>query len=164
MIAYQPEAWHDLYVAVAGAAATLTGLIFVAVSINLEKIMSSKRQPARAGEAMGVLLAVLCASICVLVPGQPRALLGIELAVLGAVLLLRTARSPSYRNRPTDAPLNWVVVPAAIGLFSSVPMVIAGISLSVGHGGGLYWMVAELVFAFGGSALNAWILLIEINR
>jgi acyl-CoA reductase-like NAD-dependent aldehyde dehydrogenase len=29
---YQPAAWHDLFVAVAGAAAALTGLIFVAVS------------------------------------------------------------------------------------------------------------------------------------
>jgi hypothetical protein len=33
MTAYQPEEWHDMFVAMAGAAA-LTGLIFVAVSIN----------------------------------------------------------------------------------------------------------------------------------
>ncbi len=34
MTAYQPEQWHDMFVAIAGAAAALTGLIFVAVSIN----------------------------------------------------------------------------------------------------------------------------------
>jgi hypothetical protein len=28
MTAYQPEQWHDLFVAMAGAAAALTGLIF----------------------------------------------------------------------------------------------------------------------------------------
>jgi hypothetical protein len=39
MTSYQPESWHDLFVASAGAAAALTGLIFVAVSINLAKIV-----------------------------------------------------------------------------------------------------------------------------
>ena len=41
MTAYQPEQWHDMFVAVAvaGAAAALTGLIFVAVSINLEQVL-----------------------------------------------------------------------------------------------------------------------------
>jgi hypothetical protein len=29
--AYQPEQWHDMFVAMAGAATALTGLIFVAV-------------------------------------------------------------------------------------------------------------------------------------
>jgi hypothetical protein len=39
MTAYQPEQWHDMFVAMAGAAAALTGLIFVAVSINLAWIL-----------------------------------------------------------------------------------------------------------------------------
>lgn len=34
MTAYQPEPWDDLFVAMARAAAALTGLIFVAVSIG----------------------------------------------------------------------------------------------------------------------------------
>jgi hypothetical protein len=32
--------WHDFLLALAGAAGVLTGLVFVGVSINLEKIMS----------------------------------------------------------------------------------------------------------------------------
>ena len=35
MTAYQPEQWHDMFVAMAGPSPpALTGLIFVAVSIN----------------------------------------------------------------------------------------------------------------------------------
>jgi hypothetical protein len=34
MTAYQPEQRHDLFVAMAGAAAALTGLIFVAVPVR----------------------------------------------------------------------------------------------------------------------------------
>ena len=51
MTAYQPELWHDLFVAIAGAVAALTGLIFVAVSINLEQILKFRALPVRAVEA-----------------------------------------------------------------------------------------------------------------
>jgi modulator of FtsH protease len=56
--------WHDFLLALAGAAGVLTGLVFVGVSINLEKIMS---QPGfglsgRAAEALILLVAVLTAS------------------------------------------------------------------------------------------------------
>jgi hypothetical protein len=34
MTAYQPERWHEMFVAMAGAAAALTGLIFVGSVVN----------------------------------------------------------------------------------------------------------------------------------
>jgi hypothetical protein len=34
------EEWHDFFLAAAGAAAVLAGLVFVGVSINLEMIMA----------------------------------------------------------------------------------------------------------------------------
>ena len=37
--AYSSEPWHDLFVGVSGAAAVLTGLLFVSLSINLEQIL-----------------------------------------------------------------------------------------------------------------------------
>ena len=40
MFAYDPSEWTDLFVATAGASAALAGLVFVAVSINLERILS----------------------------------------------------------------------------------------------------------------------------
>ena len=33
--------WHDFFLAAAGAAAVLAGLVFVGVSINLDMIMSN---------------------------------------------------------------------------------------------------------------------------
>ncbi|MGY1764059.1 hypothetical protein ACI79G_18655 [Geodermatophilus sp. SYSU D00779] len=38
-MAYASEPWSELYVAMAGAAAALLGLLFVAVSINLEQVL-----------------------------------------------------------------------------------------------------------------------------
>jgi hypothetical protein len=47
--AYDIHAWVEFGVAVAGAAAVLTGLVFVAVSINLERVLAVPGVPDRAG-------------------------------------------------------------------------------------------------------------------
>jgi hypothetical protein len=42
-LAYDPERWHDAYLLLGTAAAALTGLVFVALSIHLRAIASSAR-------------------------------------------------------------------------------------------------------------------------
>ena len=39
--AYSPQAWHDLFVMLGGAAAALTGMLLVAVSLHVDDIMGS---------------------------------------------------------------------------------------------------------------------------
>jgi hypothetical protein len=45
-----------------------------------------------------------------------------------------------------------------------VPYLIAGVSLFVGSGGGLYWLVAAIGLSYLVAMLDAWVLLIEIQR
>jgi modulator of FtsH protease len=104
MTAYQPEQWHDLFVATAGAAAALAGLIFVAVSINLEQILKYPALPPRAVATLSITVGLLLVSVFVLVPGQSRTVLGLEALILGAVtaaaLLVRRLRIPRPANEP----------------------------------------------------------------
>lgn len=74
MTAYDP-AWHDPYVAIAGAAAALSGLIFVAVKINLDRILSSLLLTARAAESLAILVMRLVISLLMLAPDQTPAAL-----------------------------------------------------------------------------------------
>jgi len=164
MTAYRPELWHDLFVAMAGAAAALTGLIFVAVSINLERILKFRALPVRTVETLSVLLGLLLLSVFILVPGQSLTVLGLEMLILGAVmaavLLVRRLRLP----RAPDEPLTWTLTPVTVILVSTLPMIAAGISVLAGGGGGLYWLVPELIGGFAGAVMNAYILLVEIHR
>ena len=70
MIAYEPLPWHDLFTAAAGAAATLAGLIFVAVSLNHEQILKQAALPALAASSVSVLVGLVIVSLLGLAPGQ----------------------------------------------------------------------------------------------
>jgi hypothetical protein len=162
--AYATAPWSELYVAMAGAAAALLGLLFVAVSINLQDVLRLAHLPLRAAETLSVLLALLATAVFVLAPDQARTTVGGELAVTGVLLLgldgwarIRQGRVPGMQYRAVVVP---VVIVAATGL----PLVVAGVSLVAGAGGGLYWTVPALLAGFAGAVVNAWVLLVEILR
>jgi hypothetical protein len=78
MRSYNPADWASFFTALISAAAALTGLLFVAVSINLDRILKGGRfLPARAAETLAVLLLVVIGSAVTLIPQDTR-LIGIE--------------------------------------------------------------------------------------
>jgi hypothetical protein len=165
MTAYDAHEWVEFGVAIAGAAAVLTGLIFVAVSINLEKVLEVHGLPGRAGESIVMFACVLILSFGLLMPGQSRVALGVELVVGGAVLaaLLILIALPGL-NRPTRQPLSWRITRIVLALAASVPVVVAGASLLAERGGGLYWLAAAFALSFMAGIANAWVLLVEVVR
>jgi len=94
---YSASAWTDFAVAVAGAAAALSGLLFVAVSINLSRILAFPNLPARAGQTLIMLVTPLVVALLVLIPDQRHDLLGVEL-LAGAALLVPAL---GWLNRPS---------------------------------------------------------------
>src|ERR1700744_2659736 len=85
--------WANFFVTTGGAAAALTGLIFVGVSISLSRILSLPKLPARAAQALMLLLTVLLISVLNLVPGQSPQILGTEMVFLGTVIWVITTRT-----------------------------------------------------------------------
>jgi hypothetical protein len=162
--AYDPSEWTDLFVATAGASAALAGLVFVAVSINVDRILKLEGVPERALQTVLLLLVVVLASVVGLIPGQSSVALGIELLVLsvgfGAVITVLVTRSLPQRS----APRTWLLSRLLVSTAGTAPMVVGSASLIAETGGGLYWIVAGMVFAIAGAVANAWVLLIEILR
>jgi hypothetical protein len=92
--AYDSAHWADLFVATAGASAALAGLVSVAVSINIERILKFAGLPECGVETLVLLLTVLLVSLTGLIPGrsaerEPPALADrplVKRAILGASL------------------------------------------------------------------------------
>ncbi len=164
MSAYDVAAWSDLFVASAGAAAALAGLVFVAVSINIDRILSYQGLPERALETVLTLLVVVLVSIIGLIPGQSDTALGIELLATAGVYALVISRLSNQALPPGAEPRRWIVGRMFVRAIAALPLLIGAISIIAGTGGGLYWVVAGIAGAIIGGVANAWVLLVEILR
>jgi hypothetical protein len=62
------EKWHDFFVSEVGASAALAGLLFVATSMNLPRIVGARYLVALAGQTLMILTGALCISSLALFP------------------------------------------------------------------------------------------------
>jgi hypothetical protein len=163
--AYNPADWATFFSAEVGASAALTGLIFVAVSINLSSILKMPQLIARSAKALFALMGILVASTLCMVPAQTLRALGWELAISGAIVWVTTTLSQhaaSHKNQYVTA--RGRISQVVLTQLSAIPLVAAGVSLLLGFGGGLYWLVPGTIFSFIAALIDAWVLLIEIQR
>jgi len=165
VFAYDPSEWSDLFVAAAGASAALLGLLFVAVSINLERILKYPGLPGRALEALMQLTCVLLVSLAGLVPGQSHVALGLELLLVVAIITAIVLRQPILvADEAGNEPASWKLTRWTVRLAGLVAIAIAGLGLLFEAGGGLYWLAAGIALATVAAIAGAWVLLVEILR
>jgi hypothetical protein len=157
--------WENFFIASTGAAAGLAGLLFVAVSINLSKILGIPGLAARAGETFIPLASVLIFSLLALVPGHSTGAFAVELICIGGSAWLVSSFIQFRAIRAGHFVKVWhLVVRLAINQPANLTVLIAGLSLKLGIPGGLYWLVPSVLLAFTGAMNNAWILMVEILR
>jgi hypothetical protein len=157
--------WSGFFSAEVSAAASLTGLVIVAISINLSQIIAHPHLPGRAIETLMMLVGVLLVASVGLIPGQPVPALGCEILTIGLAMWL-TSVALLVRARGLKIPAK-IWAPALRVLMTqlaTLPFVIAGVTVLVSGPVGLYWLVPGTVFCLVASVINAWVLLVEIVR
>ena len=156
--------WSNFFFAQVGASAALTGLLFVGVSINLNKILSTKALPNRALQALVFLLTVLVVSSLLLVPQQGQGVIGGEVLTAGVVMWAIVLNIDIHTRRTIDAAFRREIsTNIALNQITALPYIIAGVSILTWGSGGIYWLVPAVLFSIIKAMMDAWVLLIEIN-
>jgi hypothetical protein len=157
--------WNALLAVQAEAAATLTGLVFVAVSLNLDKVLTVPGVSGRAAESVLQLLEVFFISTVALIPRQSATMMAIEFLAIG--LVFWTAQSIGhvrYLRSRSGHPWSWFLYRTVLGQLATIPFVVAALCLLAGICNGIYWLVPGFVFSFAAAMVSAWVLLVEILR
>jgi modulator of FtsH protease len=165
-MAYDPAAWQNFYITTGGAAAALTGLLFVAMSLHAKAIMA---HPVLGNRAVGTLISLitqLAIAGAVLSPGQPVLALGIEVEI-AAVFWAILSTTSVYRARaslkisPTRSLIR-VILESIGGSVWLALFLASGLSLILRAGGGFYLLALLMLFMFGWNVYVCWSLIAEV--
>lgn len=165
------DGWDNFFVAQAGAAVAFAGLVLVSISINLGKILQGRGLIGRSVEPLIVLFTLFVASSLMLIPDQAMWVYGAEILATGLVFSVVTATNLRIQQRILRAPDNPTPPPAysfgsriVLCTLVALAMVAAGMTIGLGHERGVYLLVPAMICGFLLSFIDAWVLLIEIDR
>ncbi|MGO9180310.1 MAG: hypothetical protein ACLQBX_06735 [Candidatus Limnocylindrales bacterium] len=160
--------WHDFYLTMGTASASLIGLLFVALSLNLDAIMGESRDHLRAfaEQAFNSFSTVLLIAVCFLIPQHTADDLGVVyvvLALIGGYRMLR--RAPTvWRGRQRDRlgeVAFWRLALPAAAVFG---LAASGVGLVNGQPNALYWLVAVIIGPLMSAARSSWDLLVKVGE
>jgi modulator of FtsH protease len=154
--AYEAREWSELYVMLGGAAAVLAGLLFVAMSAQIEVVREAPQWRTRGFDNTFALVGLLIEAAFVLAP-QDRALLGAEILACNLVMLFLIPVRALAQLLGLRAGIPWrrYVSGMAAWLLGAA----GGASLIAEAGGGLYLVTASCLWVICLCTLNAWSLL-----
>ena len=163
--AYDPGSWSTFFTLTGTAAATLTGLFFVAFSLRVRELQLSLALRTRARYLLIWLIAIAISSGFVVMPGQSRAALAAEILVVSVGCAAYTVWSVLRTARWELPPFSADLVVGWLGMGATWLLSIgAGISLLAGHGGGLYLHAFAVVLGIALEVAAAWSLVVWVGK
>jgi hypothetical protein len=164
----QVQAWQTFYATIATSAATLVGLLFVALSLKLEAVSLSENAGMRllARQTFTTFIYLIAISLIFLIPQQDHYGLGPSLIVIAILGLIITA-TELRAVRPNLSMSNDRILIRRSGIkiaaFTSL-LVIAVLILKGSDAKILYWMIAPILILLISASLNTWSLLVGSQK
>jgi hypothetical protein len=157
---YDPTIWRDYFVMVGGGAAALTGLVFVAMTLHLEDIVHHPVHRHRARTILTGLTAVFLRCGLVLMGGQSRQAVAVEIFAVLVVVEVVLYRS----TRDAFLAADRSVLLRAIGSFACLVLEQLGaVALFLGATWGLYVVGLGMMSSFVFMVTGAWLLLVGVE-
>lgn len=157
------DAWGPFFSAVAGAAATLVGLLFVALALNPTVMADSGPAGLRvwAGQSFHSFLMVLVVSLVALIPDETPVAIAITLGIVGTTGFLGVVRS--VRRARTDPDPDWHTRHALLRFLSPALAYLvclwAAAEAWQGDPDALNWIVAVVFLLTLSASARSWDLL-----
>ncbi len=162
------QSWHDFYIMIGTAAATLTGLLFVSLSLNADMIIKPANADLRtlAAQAFSNFILVLLFAVVFLIPRQGPPGLGLPLLGMGLYGLFITLRRfwATARNPQRNWGRGSLARRFALPTLCYITLLVVAVSVLTGSTDGLYWLVPVMILLVVDASLNAWNLLLRLRE
>lgn len=157
---YDASLWRDYFVMVGGGSAALTGLVFVAMTLHLEDIVHHPVHRHRARTILTGLTAVFLRCGLVLMGGQNRQAVALEL--IGVLIVVEVILYRSIREAINAADRG--VLLRTLGSYACLVTEQAGaLILFFGGTWGLYVVGFGMMSSFVFMVTGAWLLLVGVE-
>ncbi len=159
------EAWKDFFTASVSATSALTGLVFVALSNNLSKILAMPGMSARGGEVLVLLGGALFISLIALIPGQPLWVMQLKIGVISVLAWTLPSSIHVGAGKAGHFQKRWqFYLRTVMHQMATLPFIAATISLFFTPDLAPYLLAMGVMLSLGVGLFTAWVLLVEIIR
>lgn len=156
--------WSEFHVAMVGATAALAGLVIVAASVNIDKVVVADSVTSRLAASIATLVVAIVVSGVALVPA-------LSLQWFGAVTVMAAVPAAGFQFHATltlardrQGPPRGRSLRSAIGFVPILAYLGAGILCLAGQSSGVGMSAAGTLTAIGVGILMSWIALVELLR
>lgn len=156
------EQWDNFFVMVGGGAAGLAGLIFVAISINPERIVRNTTHKNRAINMLSGFSAIFMACSLALLGNQYLPALGFEWLFLWLIATFIFVRGYVVAILSGMSSIGLTVPRLAGGTLCYLAEVLGAVLLILGRSAGLYIAAIGTIVLFAFLISGAWLLIIGI--
>jgi len=157
---YNPEQWKDFFVLVGTGSATLAGLVFIAMTLNLRGVTKDGTHRYRAINMLSGFTSVFIISSLALMGNQTYRALSIEwLAVaLFATIINTNGYIQAFKLQSSLYALSWFRIIG--GSVCYIGQIIGSLLLYFGSKAGIYMSAVALIVNFYFFVSGAWLLVI----
>jgi hypothetical protein len=157
------EQWHDFFIMVGGGAAALTGLVFVAMSLNLGSIVKEETHRHRAiGTLTGfTIVFVICA--LALRENQNYQILGIEWLIAFCVATFIYIRGAIHARQKGRSNLGLGLLRLVFGTSLYIFEIIGAIMMILGYIAGILIVTIAMILLLAYTITGAWLLLVGVE-
>jgi hypothetical protein len=160
------QSWQFFFASVATASATLTGLLFVSLSLNRERLQGEKAHLTLsiARNTFGNFLYVLMIALVFLVPHRLPFSLTVALVVLGIAsglgLIIRESRQ--FVSLPKNTiDVRWILRQIGLPAIATLGLIWVAVEIGLNHYDAIYGLVGVIAALLVTACWNAWLLLVE---